>query len=96
MDPSKIRGEYLNGAYNELANLLGTDAVLKIYNVYRGQQLTLPVHLFSKEFIIRQIVEEYDGYNIKQLATKFEYSEKWIRKILKDYIDDMGDKKKKE
>ena len=96
MDPSKIRGEYLNGAYNELANLLGTDAVLKIYNVYRGQQLTLPVHLFSKEFIIRQIVEEYDGYNIKQLATKFEYSEKWIRKILKDYIDDMGEKKKKE
>ena len=76
MDPSKIKGEYLNGAYNELANLLGIEAVLKIYNTYRGQQLTLPVQLFSKEFIIRQIVEEYDGYNIKQLATKFGYSEK--------------------
>lgn len=85
MDPSKIQVEYLNGAYNELANLLGIEAVLKIYNSYRGQQLTLPVRLFSKEFIVRQIVEEYDGYNIKQLATKFGYSEKWIRKILKDH-----------
>ena len=95
MDPSKIKGEYLNGAYNELANLLGIDAVLKIYNTYRGQQLTLPVQLFSKDFIIRQIVEEYDGYNIKQLATKFGYSEKWIRKILKDHIDDISAKKKR-
>lgn len=94
VDPSKIKGEYLNGAYNELANLLGIDAVLKIYNTYRGQQLSLPVQLFSKEFIIRQIVEEYDGYNIKQLATKFGYSEKWIRKILKDHIDDVSYKKK--
>ena len=95
MDSSKIKGEYLNGAYNELANLLGIEAVLKIYNTYRGQQLTLPVQLFSKDFIIRQIVEEYDGYNIKQLATKFGYSEKWIRKILKDHIDDIGAKKKR-
>ena len=93
MDPSKIRGEYLNGAYNELANLLGIDAVLKIYNAYRGQQLTLPVQLFSKEFIIRQIVDEYDGYNNKRLATKFGYSEKWIRKILKDHTDDIGDRR---
>ena len=95
MDPSKIKGEYVNGAYNELANLLGIEAVLKIYNTYRGQQLTLPVQLFSKDFIIRQIVEEYDGYNIKQLATKFGYSEKWIRKILKDHIDDISAKKKR-
>lgn len=95
MEPSQIKCEYLNGAYNELANLLGIEAVLKIYNTYRGQQLTLPVQLFSKEFIARQIVEEYDGYNIKRLATKFGYSEKWIRKILKDHIDDMDPAKPK-
>ena len=45
------------------------------------------MELFSKEFIALQIVNEYDGYNVKQLATKFGYSEKWIRKILKDHID---------
>lgn len=87
LDTKNIKGEYLNGVYNDLANLLGIDVVLKIHASYRGQQVTFPVELFSKEFIAMQIVTEYDGYNVKQLATKFGYSEKWIRKILKDHID---------
>lgn len=87
MDASNIKCEYLNGAYSELANLLGIEAVLKIHSSYRGQQVTFPVQLFSKEFLKKQIVDEYNGYNIKQLATKYGYSEKWIRKILKEHID---------
>ena len=82
MDLSEIKCENLNSIYNELADLLGIDAVLKIHSAYRGQQITFPVELFSKEFIVWQIVNEYNGYNVKQLATKFGYSEKWIRKIL--------------
>ncbi len=82
-----IKGESLNGVYNELAGLLGIDAAMKIHASYRGQQITFPVELFSKEFLIRQIVCEYDGHNVKQLATKFGYSEKWIRKIIKENSD---------
>ena len=91
MDLSRLKCDHLNGAYNDFANLLGIDAVLKIHAAYRGQQITFPVELFSKEFIALQIVNEYDGYNVKQLATKFGYSEKWIRKILKDHIDKQKD-----
>ena len=87
MDEKSIKNEYLNGAYSDLANLLGIEAVLKIHSAYRGQQMSFPVQLFSKDFLKRQIVEEYDGYNVKQLATKYGYSEKWIRKILKEHID---------
>lgn len=87
MDPSKLKCEYLSGEYNNIANLLGMDATLKLHAAYRGQQITFPVHLFKKEFIAAQIVNEYDGHNVKQLATKFCYSEKWIRKILKDHMD---------
>ena len=87
MDVSNIKCEYLNGAYSELANLLGIEAVLKIHSAYRGQQITFPVQLFSKEFLKKQIVDEYYGYNIKQLATKYGYSEKWVRQILKEHID---------
>ena len=87
MDVSNIKCEYLNGAYSELANLLGIEAVLKIHSAYRGQQITFPVQLFSIEFLKKQIVDEYNGYNIKQLATKYGYSEKWVRQILKEHID---------
>lgn len=82
--PENIKQEYLNGIYYELSDLIGIDATLKIYEMYRGQQLTLPVRLFDKNFIICQIVKEYNGYNIKHLATKFGYSEKWVRKIIKE------------
>lgn len=87
MDPKTIKGEYLNGAYSELANLLGMEAVLKLHSTYRGQQIFYPVELFSKEFIKKQIVNEYNGYNVKLLATKYGYTEKWIKKILKENID---------
>ena len=87
MDPKIIKGEYLNTAYSELANLVGIDAVLKIHATYRGQQIFFPVDLFSKDFIKKQIIEEYDGYNVKKLALKYGYTEKWIKKILKENID---------
>ena len=86
-----LKCEYLNSIYNELANLLGIDAVLKIHSMYRGQQITFPVELFSKEFIAKQIVCEYNGYNLKQSAPQFGYSEKWIRKILKDHVDKQSE-----
>ena len=87
MDTAKIKREYLNGAYSELAEILGVDAVLKIHSAYRGQQIFFPVDLFSKEFIRQQIIDEYNGYNVKQLATKYGYTEKWVKKILKEHID---------
>lgn len=92
--PENIKQEYLNGIYCELADLLGIDATLKIYEMYRGQQLTLPVQLFDKNFIVRQIVKEYNGYNIKRLASKFGYSEKWVRKIIKEHRGESDIKNK--
>lgn len=90
LETSSIKDEYLNGAYSDLATLLGIEAVLKIHSAYRGQQVTFPVQLFSKEFLKKQIFEEYNGHNVKQLATKYGYSEKWIRKILKEHMDNIN------
>ena len=41
IDKNVIKNEHLNGVYADLANLLGIDAVLKIHNEFRGQQLIL-------------------------------------------------------
>ena len=87
IDKGKITSEQLSGIYADFANLLGIDAVLKIHNEFRGQQLTMPTRLFSTKYIISQIVESYDGNNIKALATRFGYSEKWVRQILKHHIE---------
>lgn len=84
IDRNEFDHKSFNGVYEEIANLLGIDAALEIYETYRGQQITFPVYLFNKEFISKKIIAEYDGQNAKQLASKYGYSEKWIRKILKD------------
>ena len=57
IDKDKLKGEYLNGSYSDLAELLGIDAVLKLHSRYRGTQMFFPMELFSKEFIISQIVK---------------------------------------
>ena len=88
----EIKCKNLNGAYNEIAELLGIEAAVKLHSAFRGQQLTFPVHLFRKDFIARQIIEAYDGSNIKQLATQFGYSEKWIREIVKEGVNNAGRK----
>ncbi len=85
MNPKDIESEYLNGVYNEIANTLGIEAAVTLYSIYRGQQITFPVNLFTSEFIASRIVAEYDGKNIRQLATKYGYSEKWIRKMIKEH-----------
>ena len=83
----KIENEFLNGIYNDLANLIGMDATKTFFDEYRGQQISFPVEFYSKKFIHNQIVKEYNGFNVKQLATKYEYSERTIRRILKEHID---------
>ncbi len=84
MNSNEIESEYLNGIYNEIANMLGIEATMTLYSAYRGQQITFPVNFFTTQFIVERIVAEYDGKNTKQLATKYGYSEKWIRKMIKE------------
>ena len=84
LDNKKIKGENLNGSYSELASFLGVETVIKIHSKYRGTQMFFPVELFSREFIREQIVNEYNGSNIRELAIKYGYTEKWIRKIVKE------------
>ena len=79
-----IKAEQLNGVYSEIATLLGVEAAIKLHSRFRGTQLSLPVELLSREYIFEQIVKEYNGTNIRDLASKYGYTEKWIRKIVKD------------
>lgn len=80
----QLEAENLNGAYAEIAALLGVEAAKKLYNLYRGTQVSFPIEFLSREYIFEQIISEYDGTNIRELATKYGYTEKWIRKIIKN------------
>ncbi|MCL2187957.1 MAG: Mor transcription activator family protein [Defluviitaleaceae bacterium] len=76
----------LSGFYKELAEIVSFETVVMIFEHFKGQQVTFPTRLMSTEFTIRQILKEYDGKNTKALAKKHNYSERWIRNIIKLHL----------
>ena len=80
--------ELFNDIYKEIGNVLGLDAAITIYQMYKGQQITFPIHLFNVKRIQRSIIKEYDGSNIRELAKKYGYSEKTIRRMIKDSLEE--------
>ncbi len=84
MSGKPIEKEGLNDVYKELCDCVGFENMLKIYKRLKGSQITFPQRLFSGGYVKKQVTKRYDGHNIKQLAREYEYSEKWIRQMLKD------------
>lgn len=80
--------ELLNAVYKEISEKLGMDTAMEIYQMFKGQQINFPVRFFNPTRIQQIIVKEYDGTNIRTLAIKYNYSEKTIRRIIKDSLED--------
>ena len=78
----------LNGVYERISELIGFDNAVKLYENFRGSQVNFPTKLFSKEFVLQEAIKTYDGTSesINTLATKYNYSERTIRKLLKTTI----------
>ena len=73
----------LNEVYRDIADEIGIENALAIYRLFRGTQISFPSSLFSREYIHQAIISEYDGNNLAQLAKKYNYSERSVRRILK-------------
>ena len=73
----------LNEVYREIADEIGIENALAMYRLFRGTQVSFPNRLFSKEYMHKTTISEYDGNNIPQLAQKYNYSERSIWRILK-------------
>ena len=80
---TELKPELLNDVYKEIYDELGMEATVKIYNLFKGQQITFPVKLNNSKKMQQIIVKEYDGTNTRALSMKYEYSEKSIRRIVK-------------
>lgn len=87
MQMAEQNSELLNAVYKEISEKLGMDTAMEIYQMFKGQQINFPVRFFNPTRIQQIIVKEYDGTNIRTLAIKYNYSEKTIRRIIKDSLE---------
>lgn len=75
--------ELLNSVYKEISEKLGMDTAMEIYQMFKGQQICFPIRFFNPARIQKIIIQEYDRTNLRKLATKYNYSEKTLRRIIK-------------
>ena len=84
MRMSEIEMELLNTVYREIADKLGIEVACEIYEMFRGQQISFPVRFYNPENLKNKIMAEYNGKNVRALSIKYNYSEKTIRRIVRD------------
>ena len=85
-----VTAEDLAGVYKEIAEIVGLENAYKIFHNFKGLQLMFPLKFYSSAYKAQQIIEEYDGNNVRNLAKKYEYSESRIRQILRSKKSDYN------
>ena len=78
--------QLFNSVYRDIAEAFGMDVAIQFYQMYKGMQISFPTRLFNPDYVRTQIPIEYDGTNIKQLAKKYGYSEKTVRRMIKENL----------
>lgn len=82
MEEEKQSGHGMAGVYKDIAEFAGEDMARLMHENFKGQQIVFPNKLYSAKYMAEKIREEYNGKNIKQLARKYGYTERWLRKIV--------------
>jgi Mor family transcriptional regulator len=80
---SRILITNLTGGFKELAETIGLDAAEKLARRMGGQAVYIP-KADSIEIMLRneQIAKEFTGSNYRELAQKYDLSERHVRHIL--------------
>ena len=74
--------EALNDIYLELFELIGRDAMLKLFKHYRGDKVDLPMHLYRPEFIADLAKPIKDRRERAKIARAGGYTAKFIETTL--------------
>ncbi len=78
--------EGLADIYSQLADIVGVENTVMLYENLKGQQITFPMRLYKTDYIAEKVKKRYNGRNLKELAKEYDYSERHLRSFLKDDI----------
>ena len=83
-DPSDF-----SGVYQDMVENLGVEVTKRVHKYYNGQQVTFPMRLYSKKYVLERL-KEYDGTNLKALSRELGYSERWLRHLIEITKDEKN------
>ena len=74
--------EALSDSYLELYELIGRDAMLKLFKYFRGDKIDCPMRLYRPEFIADLAKQETDRRERAKIARAGGYTVKFIEGVL--------------
>lgn len=81
-----------NHTIRDLAEVVGVEAAVEIVATYSGMVIYIPkLDSVYRAMRDRKIREEYDGYNSRQLAKRYNVTESWVRRLVGGRIDGQID-----
>ena len=83
------RSEKYRGIYKDMVEVLGHDITLKVYEQYRGQQVTFPMRMYSQEYVVEYQIKNYNGKNLKQMSRELGYTCNWLQKIINKLLEEQ-------
>lgn len=89
-EQQKIRIDDLYGVQRDIAEVIGIDNYIKLSLNFGGDNIY--VQKYSEVIKIQrnaEIREKFNGYNSDQLAKEYDLSERYVRLLCADLIDDM-------
>jgi len=79
-----VKPDDLPDPYYQIAKEIGVEPTLKIAKLFGGAKIYLPKHDTALQTVRdRQIRKEYNGYNCRELAKKYNLTENWVRSIVR-------------
>ena len=78
----------LNDSYLELFELIGRDAMLKLFKYFRGDKIDCSMRLYRPEFIADLAKQETDRRERAKIARAGGYSVKFIEGVLRKRRDE--------
>ena len=74
--------EALNDSYLELYELIGRDAMLKLFRYFRGDKIDCPMRLYRPDFIADLVEQTTDRRERARIARSAGYTIKFIEGVL--------------
>lgn len=86
----KIRIQDLYGVQRDIAEVIGIDSYINLTKIFGGDNIY--IQKYSEVIKIQrnaEIREKFNGYNSDELAKEYDLSERYVRFLCADLIDDM-------
>lgn len=83
IDIKDIKPEHLNEPYKEIAERFGVEVAHWFFEQYKGLQITYASRFLSPDFVKKRVIHESGTHRVREIARRYNYSERWIRQMLR-------------